>query len=189
MRPAGTPGRPRPGLHMDRFITALARLTAQAGGLVLGALVLMTCASIVGRALAGLGLGPVPGDFELVEAGIAFTVFAFLPWCSVTAGHATVDVFTNGLGLQPNRVLLAVWEVVMALAVALLAWRLYEGAIGKVRNGEITLFLQFPIWWAYVACLAPACITVLVALWSAFDRIRGAITGQDTRAVKTEAQH
>ena len=26
-------------------------------------------ASIVGRALSGLGLSPVPGDFELVEAG------------------------------------------------------------------------------------------------------------------------
>lgn len=174
---------------MDRFITALARATALAGGLVLGALVLMTCLSIVGRALTGFGLGPVPGDFELVEAGIAFTVFAFLPLCAATGGHATVDVFTNGLGVQPNRLLLALWEVVMALAVALLAWRLYEGAIGKVRNGEITLFLQFPIWWAYAACLVPAGITVLVTLWSAYDRLRGAITGQDTRPVKTETQH
>lgn len=174
---------------MDRFVAALARLMALAGGLVLSALVVMVCISIAGRGLAGLGLGPVPGDFELVEAGIAFTVFAFLPWCTVTGGHATVDVFTNGLGLRPNRILLALWEVVMAAAVALIAWRLHEGTMGKVRNGEVTLFLQFPVWWAYAACLLPAGVTVLAALWSAWDRLRGAVTGNDTRPVKTETAH
>lgn len=159
------------------------------GGLVLGLLIVMTCLSISGRALSGLGLGPVPGDFELLEAGIAFTVFAFLPWCTVTGGHATVDIFTNGLPYAPNRLLLALWEVVMAATVALIAWRLYEGMAGKLRNGETTFLLQFPIWWAYAACLLPAGVTVLAALWSAFDRIRAVITGQDTRPVKAEAAH
>ena len=48
---------------------------------------LMSVASIVGRALSGLGLGlgPVPGDFELVEAGTALAVFCFLPWCHLKA--------------------------------------------------------------------------------------------------------
>lgn len=174
---------------MDRFITALARLTAVAGGLVLTGLIVMVCVSISGRAMSGLGLGPVPGDFELLEAGIAFAIFAFLPWCSASGGHATVDIFTNGLPLRENRWLLALWDVVMAIAVALIAWRLYHGMSDKLRYGETTLLLQFPIWWAYAACLVPAGVTVLVSFWSAFDRIRAVATGHDTRPVKAEIQH
>jgi hypothetical protein len=44
--------------------------------------------------------GPVKGDFEVVEAGIAFSIFAFLPICQLHGGHATVDIFTN---LMPKR--------------------------------------------------------------------------------------
>lgn len=174
---------------MTRIVQHLARFSALAGGLVLAALVLMTCLSIAGRALIWAGFAPVPGDFELVEAGIAFAVFAFLPWCTLNAGHATVDIFTNGLSEQANRVLLAFWEVVMALTVAFIAWRLYEGFLGKLKNGETTFLLQFPVWWAYAACLVPACITVVVALWSAWDRLNAVATRRDTRAVKAEAQH
>jgi TRAP-type C4-dicarboxylate transport system permease small subunit len=174
---------------MDRIAHTLARLSALMGGLVLAALIGMTCVSITGRALAGAGLGPVPGDFELLEAGIAFAVFAFLPWCSLKAGHATVDIFTNGLSQQANRVLLAFWEVVMAITAAFIAWRLYEGAIGKLRNGETTFILQFPVWWAYAASLLPAGVAVLVALWSAWDRLRAVVSGRDTRAVKAEGGH
>lgn len=182
-----TPARPLSG--MEPVARTLARITAMAGGLVLTALVVMTCLSITGRALSFAGLGPVPGDFELVEAGIAFAVFAFLPWCILNAGHATVDIFTNGLPVQANRVLLAFWEMVMAATVAFIAWRLYEGFLGKLRNGETTFLLQFPVWWAYAACLVPACVTVLVALWSAWDRLRAVATRHDTRAVKAEALH
>lgn len=174
---------------MDHIVAFIARLLALAGGLVLAALVVMTCVSIAGRAFSGFGLGPVPGDFELVEAGIAFCIFAFLPWCSLNAGHATVDIFTNGLSLRVNRALLAFWEVVMAATVAFIAWRLYEGMLTKLANGETSFLVQFPVWWAYAACLVPAVLAVLVALWSAWDRLRAAVTGRDTRSVKAEGGH
>ena len=85
------------------------------GGIVLSFLILLTCVSIIGRSLNGIfhsdfmeriapgfsrlvidiGVGPVNGDFELVEAGVAFAIFAFIPLCQVTAGHASVDILTN----------------------------------------------------------------------------------------------
>jgi TRAP-type C4-dicarboxylate transport system permease small subunit len=174
---------------MQRLIDRLALASAAAGGLVLLALVLMTCASIAGRALIDFGLGPVTGDFELVEAGIAFAVFAFLPLCQLRAGHATVDVFTSGLSDGFNRVLLAIWEILAALALALIAWRLGAGLAQKIGNGETTFLLQFPVWWAYAACLVPAVVAVIVAIWSAADRVRAAVTGRDTRPISAEASH
>ncbi|MFZ1775063.1 MAG: TRAP transporter small permease subunit [Rhizobiaceae bacterium] len=174
---------------MDRIAHRLALFSALLGGFVLSALIVMTSLSVAGRALNFLGLGPVPGDFELVEAGMAFAVFAFLPIAALQAGHATVDIFTSGLGHRPNRFLLAIWETLFAVVMAILAVRLLEGTRGKIGNGEITLFLQFPVWWAYGACLFPAAIGVVVTFWSAWDRWRALITGRETRSIAAETVH
>lgn len=174
---------------MERVIHRLALASAEIGGLVLAAVILMTGVSIVGRALIGLGLGPVPGDFELVEAGIGFAVFAFLPIAQIKGAHATVDVFTSALSVRTNRLLLAVWEVAMTAAFVLVAWRLWVGTLQKHGNGETTFLLQFPVWWAYAACMLPATVAVIVSAWSAYDRIRGAATGRDTRAVLGGSSH
>lgn len=78
---------------MMAWIFRSAKWSAIVGGLVLCAITLMSVASITGRALIGVGLGPVPGDFEMVEVGTALAVFFFLPWCYLKGGHATVDLF------------------------------------------------------------------------------------------------
>jgi len=94
------------------YIERLARLFALLGGLVLSVLIVLTCLSVVGRSLNGLlhtasvqalgpwvdalldlGIGPINGDFELVEAGMAFAIFAFLPLCQLNGAHASVDIF------------------------------------------------------------------------------------------------
>ena len=70
----------------------------------------MTVVSIVGRASLTWAwvLGPVPGDFELVEVGTGFAVFAFLPWCQLKRGHATVDLFTSEV-FAPARTGSSIW--------------------------------------------------------------------------------
>lgn len=174
---------------IQRLVHRLALLSAELGGIVLVAVILMTTTSIGGRALSDAGLGPIPGDFELLEAGIGFAVFAFLPIAQLNATHATVDIFTSLLPPQPNRVLLAVWEVLAAAVFMLICWRLAVGMLQKFGNGETTFILQFPVWWAYAASMVPAAIAVVVATWSAYDRIRAVATGRDTRAVVGGANH
>ena len=66
---------------MIAWIYRLANWTAIFGGILLVAVTVMVVASVAGRAMIGLGLGPVPGDFELVEVGIGVAIFYFLPWC------------------------------------------------------------------------------------------------------------
>lgn len=183
---------------MQRFMQGLARIMALLGGVVLVGLVLLTCVSVLGRggnslghsdllerlapwlgeALIATGVGPVMGDFEIVEAGIAFAVFAFLPWCQIRQGHATVDVFTAMMSERANRVLVTLWDVLFALVLILLAWRLYEGMLGKLRNGETTFLLQFPVWWAYAASVFAAVVAALAACHVAVLRLVGLATGR-----------
>jgi TRAP-type C4-dicarboxylate transport system permease small subunit len=178
---------------MQRMAGTLSYFSAIIGGIVLLALTLLTCVSIMGRALSGLlpdaGFGPIFGDYEIVEAAIAFSIFCFLPLCQFTAGHATVDIFTNALSRPINRALLALWETAMALASALILWRLYVGMLGKFNNGETSFLLQFPTWWAYAACVLPAAILVFVTIWSASDRFIALLTGKDQRGPRAGATH
>lgn len=180
---------------MMTFMDRLARVTALIGGLVLCLLVVLTTVSVVGRglntlghsgllpeglgdALIASGVGPVTGDFELVEAGIAFAIFSFLPFCQLHGGHATVDIFTQGLPVKANRWIMAFWEVVLTLVIWLITVRLFAGLMGKYGNGETTFLLQFPVWWAYTGAFSAAVVASVVAAYCAFGRVATAATGR-----------
>ncbi len=147
-----------------RAVEVLARGLAILGGLVLVAITAVVAVSIVGRGFIWAGLGPVPGDYELVEAGTGFAVFAFLPWCQLRRGHATVDLFTAMLSEGVNRLIDLVSELLMTIVIVLIAWRLWAGMIDKINYGETTFILQFPVWWAYAACMAAAAVAVVVSV-------------------------
>ncbi len=146
-------------------VTWLAKALAILGGVVLVIITIITVVSITGRAFIWAGLRPVPGDFELVEAGVGFAVFAFLPWCQLNRGHATVDIFTSFLPAWVNRQIDVVAEVLMTVVITVIAWRLWFGLQDKIRYGETTFILQFPVWWAFAACMAAAAIAVVVSFY------------------------
>ncbi len=145
---------------------------AVAGGLVLIALVVMTCLSISGRALIPIGLSPIKGDFEWIEMGVAFAVFAFLPWCQYNRGHARVDLFAANLGPTGNRLADFVSDVLMFGAASIIGWRPWLGMLDKKSFGETTFILQYPIWYAYAASMVGAAAFVLVSAFCILRSLR-----------------
>ncbi len=162
-------------MNLSTIIGWLARGLAIAGGLVLIALTILTVVSITGRSLIAYGLSPVPGDVELVEAGMAFAIFSFLPWCQLTRGHASVDIFTNFLSERANRVIDVIAEFLMTAVVTIIAWRLWFGMLDKMRYNETTFILQFPVWWPYAASMVAAAIGVIVSFYVLYERVRDAV--------------
>lgn len=178
---------------MDKLVLTLARAMAALGGLVLTGLVLLTCVSVVGRMLNGglhsefaqtlfpdmarrlldFGIGPVLGDFELVEAGVAFAIFAFLPYCQITRGHASVDIFVSSMPAAVNRIIGVMVDLIFAAVLVLIAHRLYAGMLDKLAYSETTFMLQFPLWWAYAASLAAASVAAFVACFMAANSLLG----------------
>lgn len=163
-----------PGL--GRIVHALARLSAIAGGAMLLLVAMITVISVVGRALVWAGLTSIRGDFELVEAGVGFAVFSFLPWAHLTRGHAVVSVFTDLLGARANAILVAVSDLLMLLAATFLAWRHAAGMLDKMAYGETTLLLRMPLWWAYAIGLPGALIFVIVAFYLLARSLRNALS-------------
>jgi TRAP-type C4-dicarboxylate transport system permease small subunit len=195
-------GRGEARAAMHTLIHMLARGLALIGGFTLVMLIAITVISILGRtgatlayngfvernlgvlaeALIASGIGPVNGDFEMVEIGIAFAIFCFLPWCQLTSGHATVDLFTAALPGRANRFLIFFWEVVLALVIILIAWRLGVGMSDKMRYGETTFLLQLPVWYGFAASFAASIAAAVVAIYVAGVRGAEFWTGKDLLA-------
>ena len=108
-----------------RVLDTLCRLLALGGGLVLVAAALVTVASIIGRSFLFVGLGPVRGDFELVEISCAIAIFAFLPWCQLNRGHVTVDVLVERLPARVKAVFGLIGDFAITIVSGLILWRLY----------------------------------------------------------------
>lgn len=160
---------------MRRFAAVLAIL----GGLALIAVMLSTVASVTGRALIPLGLSPIRGDFELVELGTGFAVFAFLPWVQINRQHASVEILTMHLSARNNRLIDLVADILMAMIAVLLAWKHWQGTLDKLAYGETTFIIQYPVWWAYASGLVGAIGFVIISLWCVFLSLRALLSGRD----------
>lgn len=159
-----------------RLVFALARYTAIAGGAVLMVIMATTVISVAGRAMIPLGLSPIHGDYELVEAGVLFAVFAFLPWAHLTRGHAIVGIVTDRLPIRANVILEAIMDwLALALAV-FIAWRLLYGLLDKLAYRETTLLLRMPLWWVYTAGMVGASVFVVVAVYCAVRSTTAAVS-------------
>lgn len=163
---------------LGRSVYGLAKLMAWLGGAVLIAVVAMVTISIIGRALIWAGLRPIWGDYELASNGVALAVFAFLPWAHLERGHAVVTLFTDRFGQRINSWILVITDLMMLIAAAFIAWRLWFGVLDKFAYGETTLLLRIPLGWPYALGFAGAAMFVLVAIYVLGRSITNAVAGR-----------
>ena len=181
--------------RVERFASQLSKGLVFFGGAVLTALAFMTVLSTIGRAFVGLqiGLGPIPGDFELVEAGTAVSVFCFMSWCQLNQGHVTVDIFTNQFGQRANALLILIGNSLIFIVAFVIAWRLWMGfgeqvtwfsqpirdLIGfgyKPFTNNTTYILGMPFWYSYLLSFIGAfCFALISAftVWRSLNDLLG----------------
>lgn len=157
---------------MSRAVYEVSRWMAWFGAFVLVALALMSVVSIVGRAFAFAGMGPVPGDFELVEAGAGLAVFSFMPWCHLRYAHATVDLLWSSYPAWLRRALTVFVDALMLAVWVLLVWRMGIATADYFANGETTFILRMPVWWGYGAAMVPATIGCFAYAWRLAESLR-----------------
>jgi TRAP-type C4-dicarboxylate transport system permease small subunit len=160
---------------MMNIANSFARWLAIAGGVLLTLVMVLVVVSVSGRALLNFGLGPVPGDFELVEMCTAVVVFFFLPWCYLRDGHAMVDLVYIHFPRPLQRAVTVFSDVLMLLAWVVLTWRLGIAVGEKYAEQETTFILQWPLWPGYAAGFFGAvvgCFVYLVKTLSEFGLVK-----------------
>lgn len=158
-----------------RLLNRCCEAAAILGGLLIAALALITVASIAGRWIASLPyvsslsfldwIGPVTGDYELVEMGTAIAVFLFLPYCHLRGGHVTVDLIVMHAPQAIQRATAVLAEVLFMVVSAIMTWRLYHGLLDKQRYMETSMLLGIPLWWGYAAGIAGFALLTVVCLY------------------------
>lgn len=142
-----------------RLLESLAKLCAIAAGVLLTAVTLMTCVSLIGRNLVGV---TIVGDFELSGAAAGAAVALFMPWCQVERGNIIVDFFTAKASQRSQAGLDRFGALLLALMMALLAWRTTIGGINAWKSGSGTMLIGFPEWVIYVAMVPPLALTAAI---------------------------
>ncbi|MDO4682180.1 MAG: TRAP transporter small permease subunit [Lautropia sp.] len=150
---------------MNKIIYGLSRALSWLGCWFLLLIGLISVVSITGRALSGFGLGPVNGDFELVEIGTAVAVFCFMPWAHLTRSHAVVDLFWQAYPKGMQRALSLLSDVLMLLLWIVLVWRMGVAMMDYRANEEVSFILQVPVWWGYALSMGPALFGCVVYAW------------------------
>ena len=157
-----------------------ARGAALIGGFVLIALVVMTILSVIGRGINAYGLGPIPGDFELVEYGSAFVIFWILPWCQINHGHVAVDVLARHFPLWLSQLVKIISQALIFAMSIYIARQLSYGFLDMLAYGETSFILQMPVWWGYAACLPGAYLWAITALFTLVQSLM--LRGEDVSA-------
>jgi TRAP-type C4-dicarboxylate transport system permease small subunit len=151
---------------VTRALDRLARAFAFAGGALLVAITGMSIVSITGRTFLNR---PVPGDFELVQIGCGAAIAAFLPYCQLRRGNIIVDFFTARASRRVQHALDALGALLLAVVMAVLAWRAAEGMLAVKAAGEVTMIVGFPVWLGYAAIVPSLALTALAGLAVAVD--------------------
>jgi TRAP-type C4-dicarboxylate transport system permease small subunit len=163
-----TPDAPSPP-PPDPVIGRATRIVAMVGGGLSIATATLVTASVLGR---WLGFGSINGDFELVQMGVALSVFCFLPLSQARRGNIMVDTFTIWLPARIQRAIDAFWDFVYAGFMALIAWCLMNGARDAVASGLSSTMLGLPLWPVFAATVLLVLLLVVTAVETGLKLLR-----------------
>jgi TRAP-type C4-dicarboxylate transport system permease small subunit len=134
----------------------VSRLLGYAAAAFLAAMVLLTAADVLLRSFFSY---PIRGMLELIELGLACTIFIALPAVFLRKEHLVVDV------VRPRRLLDAVGAVVSLVVLAGMAWYMLPIARNMYEFGDVTPDLSLPRIWYWVPVLfgvgASATVTLM----------------------------
>ncbi|MEL0143338.1 MAG: TRAP transporter small permease [Alphaproteobacteria bacterium] len=153
----------RPTDPVGRVLYQISRWLAVFGGVVLGAMAVLTTVSVVGRSAF---LAPIPGDFELVAIGTGIAVFAFLPWCQMTRGNGLVDFFMSATPARARIFMDIIGGIAYLLIAALLTWRMTFGGLDMYNYNELSMTINFPRWTTFPVSIAMLAFLVIVVAYT-----------------------
>lgn len=182
--------------RVGRVVATVSRWMAIGGGILLTGMAVMTVVSIIGRMFTDYGLGPVPGDYELVANGCALAVFGFLPFCQLYRGHVTVDILTVQFPKQVQAIIGFLGDVLITIASIVILKQLWHGFGEKFPFGsdgmrealgmgykpffpETTYELEIPVWIPYGFALVGATMFVIVSLYTVWRSFNWMLQGEE----------
>ena len=130
-------------------------------------MVLLTVADVAMRAVFSR---PIPGMLDLIELGLACTIFVALPAVFLRDEHLVVDVIDHVAPKRVVRWLDLLGAALSAAVLAVMAWRMLPLARDMHAFGDVTADLAIPKLWYWVPVLVGVIASMLAALFFLFRK-------------------
>ena len=108
------------------------------GAVTLLALMLITCIDVFGRYLFN---NPLTGSTELTEIAVGIVIFSVFPVVSWRNDHVVVDILDHFFSPKVHMVRTIVINLLVSVALAFLAKRIYELGLRSLSYEEVTEYL------------------------------------------------
>jgi len=131
----------------------------------LAAMMLLTVADVV---LRGLFAMPIRGMLELIELGLACTIFLALPAVFLRREHLVVDVVDHLARAGLVRWLERLGAIISLGVLAVMAWQMWPLARTMVEFGDVTSDLSIPRMYYWI----PVLLGVMASALAVLIRIR-----------------
>lgn len=138
-------------------------ILAAIAGLAIVAMILVTCADVIGRRLGH----PLKGTYDIVELLGAITITGGLPYTTACRGHVAIEFFLHTLSRRGRTILDLLVRAASISLFAFLTLRFVEYGQELKASGQVTLTLQWPVFWLplWMAVCSAVMIPVLLYLF------------------------
>ena len=138
-----------------------AKLFGYIAAFFLAAMMLLTVADVVLRSLFSC---PLRGMLELIELGLACTVFIALPAVFLRDEHLVVDVIDKLLKPSAVRILDLIGALLSLVVLAMMAWQMLPLARSMHEFGDVTSDLSIPKIYYWIPVLLGVVASALATL-------------------------
>jgi len=156
MSPPSQTKHARLGILLARYLTLFSSMS-------LFGMMWLTVADVIGRDVFN---APILGAFEVTEVLMGLLVFSGLPQVTLTEGHVAVTLLDSFFSQRGRKIQHFLINLLCALALALIAWRLWESSMTMARYNDVTLFTRIPLapTGFFMAIMTAICVPIILVL-------------------------
>lgn len=163
---------------MRAFLALITRCANYGSALFLTAMMLITVADVVMRAIFNL---PITGAYDLVQLFLVGTVFLSIPDVFLRDRNIVIDFVDHVLGVRVVGALKLIANILALAFLGMLLWRMIPPALNSARFHEVSPDLSIPMVVHWALIIAGIAITLPAAACVLIESVRDLSNGRTGR--------
>lgn len=163
---------------MSALLALMTRCAAFGSALFLVAMMLITVADVLLRALFNL---PIAGAYDLVQLFLVGSVFLSIPDVFMRDDNIVIDFIDHVFGARTVGALRVIAAALALIFLAALAWRMVQPALDAVAFNEVSPDLSIPMGVHWALMILGIVLTLPVAAWALYESVRRMPSAQGRR--------
>jgi len=160
---------------MGTFLALMTRYASYGSALFLAAMMLITVADVILRAVFNL---PITGTYDLVQLFLVGTVFLSIPDVFLHDKNIVIDFVDHLFGPRAICLLKLIANIFAVVFVAMLIWRMIPPALDAVKFHEVSPDLSIPMGVHWALMIVGIVLTLPAAVWMLIESAKAFSSGQ-----------